>query len=195
MKFDYKRLDNNLKNKKMEYQNTKADERFLEKMEREEKAMLLKYYNLKKSDTNCPKNPYLLQPERLHLTSYEVLPDNRIKLNVGYMSTWSGYVSSTVRMNYNQYILGTLYCEEVEFVKNVEFTKKGTITIPFFSKSKILTLPVQNTHSVSIRCKSIRVQDIDIYVKDGEGNFILEENYREDLRNHFDKNNNSPNHV
>ena len=179
----------------MEYQNTKADERFLEKMERDEKEMLLKYYDLKKSDTNCPKNPYLLQPEKLHLTSYEVLPDNSIKLNVGYMRNWSGYVSSTVRMNYNQYILGTLYCEEVEFVKDVEYTKKGTITIPFFSKSKILTLPVQNTHNVSIRCKSIRVKDIDIYVKDSEGKYILDEIYKENLRSQLEKNNNTIDNV
>ena len=175
----------------MEYQNTKEDERFLAKMEREEKEMLLKYYDLKKSDTNCPKNPYLLQPERLHLTSYEVLPDNRVKLNVGYMRNWSGYVSSTVRINYNQYIIGTLYCEQVEFVKDVDFNKKGTITVPFFSKSKILNLPVQNTHNVSIGCKSIRVIAIDIYVKDKEDKFILDEIYREELRNHFDNNNNS----
>jgi hypothetical protein len=105
----------------MEYKNTWADNRMIRKMENEELNMLSKFYNLKKSDTNCPKNPYLLQPERLHLTSYEVLPDNRIKLNVGYMRNWNGYVSSTVRMNYNQYILGTLYCEQVEFVKDVEF--------------------------------------------------------------------------
>ena len=175
----------------MEYQNTKEDERFLAKMEREEKEMLLKYYDLKKSDTNCPKNPYLLQPERLHLTSYEVLPDNRVKLNVGYMRNWSGYVSSAIRMNYNQYIIGTLYCEQIEFVKDVDFNKKGTITIPFFSNSKILNLPIQNTHNVSIRCKGIRVIDINIYVKDSEEKFILDEIYREELRNHFDNNNNS----
>jgi hypothetical protein len=179
----------------MEYQNTKADERFLEKMERDEKEMLLKYYDLKKSDTNCPKNPYLLKPEKLHLTSYEVLPDNHIKLNVGYMRTWSGYVSSTVRMNYNQYILGTLYCEQVEFVKEVEFNKKGTITIPFFSKSKILTLPIQNTHNVSIRCKSIRVTAIDIYVKDSEGKYILDKIHKENLRSQLEKNNNTIDNV
>jgi hypothetical protein len=179
----------------MEYQLTKEDERFLAKMEREEKEMLMKYYDLKKSDVNCPKNPYLIKPENLQLTSYEVLPDNRVKLNVGYMRSWSGYVSSAVRMNYNQYILGTLYCEQVEFVKDAKYSKKGTITIPFFSKSKILNLPVQNTHNVSIRCKSIRVEAIDIYVKDSEGKFILDEVYREELRNHFDNNNNSSNHV
>ncbi len=174
----------------MEYQNTKEDELFLAKMEREEKEMLLKYYDLKKSDTNFPKNPYLLQPERLHLTSYEVLPDNRIKLNIGYSTTWSGYVSSTVRMNYNQYIFGTLYCEQVEYVKQVDFNKKGTISIPFFSNSKILNLPVQNTHNVCIRCKKIRVNGIAIYVKDNEGKFILDEVYREELRNQFESNNN-----
>ena len=179
----------------MEYKNTWADNRMIRKMENDERNMLSKFYNLKKSDTNCPKNPYLLQPERLHLTSYEVLPDNRIKLNVGYMRNWSGYVSSTVRMNYNQYILGTLYCEEVEFVKEVDFNKKGTITIPFFSKSKILTLPVQNTHNVSIRCKSIRVKDIDIYVKDSEGKYILDEVYREKLRSQLENNNNTIDHV
>lgn len=179
----------------MEYPNTKADERFLEKMERDEKAMLLKYYDLKKSDNNCPKNTYLLQPEKLHLTSYQVLPDNRVKLNVGYMRTWNGYVSSTVRMKYNQYILGTLYCEEVEFVKDVEYSKKRTITIPFFSKSKILTLPVQDTHNVSIRCKSIRVKDIDIYVKDADGKFVLDEIYSENLRSQLEKNNNTINNV
>jgi hypothetical protein len=179
----------------MEYKNTWADNRMIRKMENDERNMLSKFYNLKKSDTNCPKNPYLLQPERLHLTSYEVLPDNRIKLNVGYMRNWSGYVSPTVRMNYNQYILGTLYCEEVEFVKEVDFNKKGTITIPFFSKSKILTLPVQNTHNVSIRCKSIRVKDIDIYVKDSEGKYILDEVYSEKLRSQLENNNNTIDHV
>jgi hypothetical protein len=179
----------------MEYQNTKEDERFLAKMEREEKEMLLKYYNLKKSDANCPKNPYLLQPEKLHLTSYEVLPDNRIKLNVGYMRTWSGYVSSTVRMNYNQYIIGTLYCEQVEFIKDVEYSKKGTITIPFFSKLKILILPVQNTHSVKIKCKNIIVESIDVYAKDSDGKFILDEIYSQNLRIQLEKNNNTIDNV
>lgn len=174
----------------MEYQNTKADERLIAKMEREEKNMLLKFYDLKKTDANCPKSPYLLQPDRLHLTSYEVLPNNKVKLNIGYMRTWSGYVSSVVRMNYDQYIIGTLYCEEVEFVKDDVFNKKGTIVKPFLSNSKILNLPIQNTHNVSIRCKSIRVKDIDIYVKDSDGKFILNEVYREKLRSQFDSNNN-----
>ena len=40
------------------------------------------------------------------------------------MRTWSGYVSSTKRMSYNQYIIGTLFCEQVEFVKDVDFNEK-----------------------------------------------------------------------
>lgn len=179
----------------MEYQNTIADERFLEKMERDEKEMLLKYYDLKKTDANCPKNPYLLKPENLHLTSYEVLPDNCIKLNVGYSTTWNGFVNSTIRMNYNQYIIGTLYCEEVKFVKELNFNKNGKISTPFFSKSKILNLPVQNTHNVFIRCKSIRVTAIDIYVKDNEGEYILAEVYKEKLGRQIYPQDNSLNHV
>lgn len=179
----------------MEYQLTKEDERFLAKIEREENEMLMKFYDLKKSDANCPKNPYLLQPEKLQLTSYQVLPDNKVKLNVGYMRTWSGYVSSAVRMNYNQYIIGTLYCEQVEFVKDVEYSKKGIITIPFFSKSKILILPVQNTHSVKIKCKNIIVESIDVYAKDSDGKFILDEIYSQNLKESLEKNNNTIDNV
>lgn len=179
----------------MEYQNTKADERFLEKMEREEKEMLLKYYDLKKTDTNCPKNPYLLEPENLHLTSYQVLSAKSVKLNIGYMKSWSGYVSSAVRMNYNQYIIGTIYCDDVEYVEEVDYNKKGTITIPFFSSSKVLHLPVKNTHNVKIRCKRIRVIGIDIYAKDHEGNLILDEIFRADLREKLEKNNNTIDNV
>lgn len=60
------------------------DERLIEKFEKEEKEMLLKFYNLNKTDRNCPSNSYLLNPERLHLSSYEKLPQNIIKLNVDY---------------------------------------------------------------------------------------------------------------
>lgn len=166
---------------KMEYQNNKENERFLEKMERDKQKMLLKYYDLKTTDANCPKNTYLLRPENLHLSSYEVLPDNRIKLNVGYTTTWNGFVNSDIRKNYNQYIIGTLYCEEVKFVKDLNFNKRAKISIPFFSKSKILNIPVQNTHNVLIRCKSIKVSNIDIYVKDSEDKFVLAEFYKEKL--------------
>ena len=160
-------------------------------MDREENEMLLKYYDLKKSYINCPKNPYLLKPENLHLTSYEVLPDNNIKLNIGYSKNWSGFVTSSIRMNYTQYIFGTLYCEQVESFNQVDFNKKGTIKIPFLSKLKILNFPVLNSNNINIRCKKIKVGDIDIYVKNNDGTFILDEIYREELKKQFENNINS----
>jgi hypothetical protein len=80
-------------------------------------------------------------------------------------------------------------------VKKLNFYKNGKISIPFFLKSKILNLPIQNTHNVSIRCKSIRVKDIEIYVKDNEGKYILAEVYKGDLGRQSIPQNNSLNHV
>ena len=91
-----------------------SDEKFLERLEKEEKDMLSKLYDLKKTDNNCPSNPYLLYPKNLYLTSYKILPQNIIQLNIGYKKNWSGYVTKTMRMNYTQTILGSIYCEEVE---------------------------------------------------------------------------------
>ena len=165
----------------MEYQNTKEDERFLARLEKEEKDMLLKYYGLKKSDPNCPINAYLLKPDNLHLTSFQLLPNNVLKLNIGYSRNWSGYVTNTIRMNYTQYILGTIYCENVEMYENVAFNKKGNIQIPFFSSSKVLNIPIQGTHNVKIKCKNIRVEEIDIYVKDNNGEFKLDRDFRAEI--------------
>jgi hypothetical protein len=80
-------------------------------------------------------------------------------------------------------------------VKELNFNKKGKISIPFFSKSIILNLSIQNTHNVTIRCKSIRVKDIDIYVKNSEDKFVLAEVYREKLGRQLYSQDNSLNHV
>lgn len=175
-------VNKQLKKRKMDY------ERFLKKIELQESEMLLKYYNLKKTDINCPKKSYLLQPETLQLSSYEVLPNNEVKLSVGYRITRGGCVGDIIRIHYDQYVFGTLFCEQVKFVKKKKYDKIGIITIPFFSKSKILNLPVQNSHNISIRCKNIRVKDIDTYVKDNDGKFILEQIYRDKLRGQLENN-------
>ena len=73
---------------------------------------------------------------------------------------------------------------------------RSRVQIPlrlFFSKSKILNLPIKNTHNVSIKCKSIRVKNIDIYVKNNEGKFILDEIYREKLSGLLENNNSKEN--
>ena len=157
-----------------------ADDKFIEKLEKEERTMLQKFYDLKKTDQNCPTNSYLLNPERLHLSSYEKLPQNVIKLNVGYKKSWSGYVTQTIRMNYNQIIKGTIYCEEVESSSETNYNKIGSIKTPFLSTTKILNLPIQGTHNIEIKCKRIRVESIDIFVED-EGKLITDNEYREQL--------------
>lgn len=165
----------------MTYQNSPEDERFLEKMEKEEKEMLLKYYGLNKTDSNCPLNAYLLYPNRLHLTSYEVLSDGKIKLNIGYTRNWSGFVRADLRLNYTQYILGTIYCENVSGYEIVKFNKTGSIKLPFFSKSKILSLPINDNHNVKIECTKITVENIDIYVKESDGNFKLDREFIKEI--------------
>lgn len=157
-----------------------SDERLIERFEKEEAEMLLRFYGLKKTDKNCPTNAYLLKPERLHLSSYEILPQNVIKLKVGYKTNWSGYVTKTMRMNYNQTVLGTIYCEEVESSTETGYNRIGTIKIPFLSKTIILNLPIRGTHNVEIKCKRLRVESIDIFVEN-EGKLIRDEEYREQL--------------
>ena len=157
-----------------------SDERLIERLEKEEAKMLLSFYGLTKTDKNFPTNAYLLNPDRLHLTSYEILPQNVIKLNIGYKTHWSGFVTKTIRMNYNQIVLGTIFCEEVESCKETILNKIGTIKIPFSSKTKILNIPIRGTHNVEINCTKLKVESIDIFVE-VEGKLITNNEYREYL--------------
>lgn len=158
-----------------------SDERLIERFEKEEAEMLLKFYGLKKTDKNCPTNAYLLKPERIHLASYEILPQNVIKLNVGYKTHWSGYVTQTIRMNYNQTVLGTIFCQEVESNTETSYNRIGTIKIPLLSKTIILNFPIRGTYNVEIKCKKLRVESIDIFAEN-EGKLIRDEEYRELLK-------------
>ncbi len=157
-----------------------ADERLIERFEKEEAEMLLKFYGLRKTDSNCPRNANLLYPERLHLTSYEILPQNVVKLNIGYKTRWSGYVTDTVRINYDRTVLGTIYCEEVESYLETTYNRKGTIKIPFLSKTKILNLPVGSSHNIEIKCNKLKVDSINIYAEN-DGELIPDEEYREQI--------------
>lgn len=163
-----------------------ADERLIEKLENEEIKMLKKFYDLNKTDQNCPYNSYLLYPERLHLSSYEKLPQNVIRLNVGYKTRWSGYVTQTIRMNYNQIVKGTIYCEKVESSSETIYNKKGSIKTSFLSTAKTVNLPIQDSHNIEIKCKRIRVESIDLFVED-EGKLIRDNEYREQLRLKLEK--------
>lgn len=37
-----------------------SDDRLIERFDKQEAEMLLKFYGLKKTDSNCPRNAYLL---------------------------------------------------------------------------------------------------------------------------------------
>lgn len=166
----------------MEYQNTPEDDALFEKFDRERAEMLWKYYNLKESDANCPQNSYLLTPKYIHLQSVDFLDKTTIRLNIGYKRKWSGYVNPTVRMNYDQYIQGSIYCKDVSWYKEVKFKTPGTIKFPLFSKSKVVNFPVQNSHNIKIKCKEIYVEHLDIYVRNLDGKFILDKIHLEKLR-------------
>ena len=122
----------------MEYQNTAEDEALFEKIDREQREMILDHYGIKHTDPEYPKDPYLLNPKNLFIASHEQFPgNNTLILNIRYSRVYKGYVTDNVRMNYNQYILGKIYCDDVEFIKKVKFNPKGTIYRPMFSNSKI----------------------------------------------------------
>jgi hypothetical protein len=167
--------------------NSKSDDdKFIEKMEREQREMLYKYYGLRPGDLNWPAKPYLLEPDRLVLSSYERLNDRIIKLNIEYKTRWSGYISDTVRINYDQYIIGTIYCENVDHYREVSYKKKGTIDTTFFSSYKTLNLPIKNTNSLLIKCKKIIVGSINVFAEEN-GKLITEEEYLDKMRSHFGK--------
>lgn len=75
--------------------------------------MLLKFYDLRKTDNECPTNAYLLASSRLQLSSCEIKINNIILLNIGYKIRWLGYVSEKTSINYDQLVLGKIYCEGV----------------------------------------------------------------------------------
>ncbi len=163
-----------------------SDEELIHKFEKEESEMLWKIYGLKKSDINCPSNPYLLNPERLHLSSFENIDANKLKLNVGYKTTWSGYVTNSIRMNYSQIILGSIFCNGVEDFKKTPFNRRGNIKIPFLSKNKIVNVPVNAAYNIQFKCKELIVEEIDIYVEK-DNKLILDIDYREELRKQLEK--------
>jgi hypothetical protein len=144
------------------------DDKIIEKFEKEEKEMLLKFYDLRKTDKKCPSNAYLLAPSRLQLSSFEIKPNNIIQLNIGYKTRWSGYVTEIIRMNYDQVVLGKIYCEGVEKYSEKPYKKEGTIKIPILSKMKIVNLPINNTLNIEIKCRTLRVDSIEIYASDND---------------------------
>jgi hypothetical protein len=155
-----------------------TDEEFVEKFQKEQRKKLERNYDLLYEQTDYPENFHLVNSDKIFATSYEKLGNDKIRIHIGYKRTWSGWVTDTMRMNYNQIIKGSLLCENIIEVEELPYEAKSKIEIPFLSKLKKITFPVQKTKSVSIKCKKIFIEAIDIYVMQ-DNKMILDSEFRE----------------
>lgn len=158
-----------------------TDEEFIEKFQKDERKKLERNYDLLDEQTDYPENAHLVNPDKIFATSYENLGNDKIRIHIGYKRTWRGWVTDTMRMNYNQIIKGSLLCENIIEVEEMPYEEKSKIEIPFLSKTKKITFPVQRTKSISIKCKRIYIEDIDIYVMQDD-KMILDSDFREKIR-------------
>lgn len=63
--------------------------------------------------------------------------------------------------------------------------------MPFFSKSKVLNLPVLSKCNVLIKCKNIKAIHIDSFLKNDDGSFMPFDEHIKKLKKYF----NNPNHF
>lgn len=155
-----------------------SDEEWIAKHEREERKILETNYDLLPGQSNYPQKSYLLKPDSIYATSYDKLGQDKVRIHIGYKKTWSGWVTETMRMNYNQIVLGTLLCENVTSIEQLPYHPKSEIEIPILSKTKKIIFPMQQTDTIAIKCRKIFIEDIDIYVMH-EGGLILDSEFRE----------------
>jgi len=135
-----------------------TDEEQIAKWDKEEKLMLKKYYDIREGQNSLPPKAYLLKPEKIFAASYEKINENHIRVNIGYESNYRGYVSPSVRMNYNRIIKGSLLCENIKSIKELAYSKKSSISVPMFSDHKIIVFPVQSSTAVKVKCKKIFIE-------------------------------------
>lgn len=163
-----------------------TDEEFIAKFEKDQRKLLETNYDILDGQGDYPEKSYLLNPDSIYARSYEKLGNDKVRIHIGYKRTWSGYVTETMRMNYNQIIMGSLLCENVVDIEELAYAPKSKIEIPFLSKTKKITFPVQKTKSVSIKCKRIFIEAIDIYVMQDD-KMILDSEFREKISKHKTK--------
>jgi hypothetical protein len=161
-----------------------TDEEFFAKFKKEQRKLLETNYDILLGQADYPEKSYLLKPDSIYATSYEKLGNNEVRIHIAYKRTWSGYVTDTMRMNYNQIILGSLLCENILGIQELPYEGKSKIEIPFFSKTKKITFPVQRNKSISIKCKRIFIESIDIYVMQDD-DLILDSEFRERIERNY----------
>jgi len=155
-----------------------TDEEFIAKFEKDQRKLLETNYDILDGQGDYPEKSYMLNPDSIYSTSYEKLSNDKVRIHIGYKRTWSGYVTETMRMNYNQIIMGSLLCENVVDIVELAYAPKSKIEIPFLSKAKKITFPVHKIKSVSIKCKKIFIEAIDIYVMQDD-KMVLDSEFRE----------------
>ena len=158
-----------------------TDEEFIEKFQKVERKKLERNYDLLEEQIDYPENAHLVNPDKIFATSYENLGNDKIRILIGYKRTWSGWVTDTMRMNYNQIIKGSLLCENIFEVEEMPYEGKSKIEIPFLSKTKKITFSVQTEKSISIKCKKLYIESINIYVKQDD-KLSLDSEFREKIR-------------
>ena len=158
-----------------------TDEEYFENFKKEQRKLLEINYDLLDGQTDYPEKSYLLKPDSIYATSYERLNNYKARIHIGYKRNWSGYVTEIMRMNYEQIIKGSLLCENVIGIEELPYEQKSKIFIPFISKTKNISFPVQRTKSISIKCKRIFIEAIDIYVMQDD-KLILDSEFRAKIR-------------
>lgn len=165
-----------------------TDEEQIDKWDKEEKMMLEKNYDIREGENNYPIKSYLLKPENIFATSYEKIKPSLIRINIGYKSNYNGYVTKTIRMNYDRIIKGVLVCEDTKSIQEVPYSEKSSISFPLFSSYKKIVFPVQNLISIEVKCKKIYIEHIDIYAIYND-QLILDDDYRIILEQNLTRNN------
>jgi hypothetical protein len=159
----------------------KTDEEFHQQIMEETQAMLRKNYDLLSNQTSFPSEASLLSPDKLFATSYVKLDNSTVRINIGYKSNFSGYVTKTVRMNYEIIRKGSVLCKEVSSIQELPFKHGSNIQKPLLSSTKTITFPVQKEKTVEIKCKKIFIEEIGTYVMH-EGQLITHRQFLDKMQ-------------
>lgn len=146
----------------------KTDEEIHDEIIRRGKAILATAYSLRAGETEYPAEAYLVEPEKIIADSVKKSGQNDAIIFIHYKSKYSGWVMDGVRMSFETIIKGKLFCQNVSYIKEIPHEKKSYVKTPFLTSKKVLTFPVRDVKSVSIKCDKIFIDEIGTFIdKDG----------------------------
>lgn len=146
----------------------KSDEEIHEEIIRQGKAILATAYSLRQGETEYPSEAYLIEPDKIIAESVIKTGQNDALILIQYKSKYSGWVMDGVRMSFETIIKGKLFCQNVSYIKEIPYEKVSHVKTPFLSSKKVLTFPIRNIKSISIKCDRIFIDEIGTFInKDG----------------------------